>query len=158
MPSDYKRSEPIGISGVTGQSQQLTVLEAEVSLSGNEWQKHHGVTGPKSLCILGAGCLRRGDFKDPKEDQWASGVAIVKTEDIKQLSILPGLSEDPSVWGCCGSKNNRCRSLPQRCTGSSVTPRLLDAHPEADSSTGEPRSDQQDSLTLYQSHTARAKA
>uniref|UniRef100_A0A8U7MAH9 Uncharacterized protein n=1 Tax=Corvus moneduloides TaxID=1196302 RepID=A0A8U7MAH9_CORMO len=40
MPSRYVGAEPISISGVTGGSQQLTVLEAEVSLTGNEWQKH----------------------------------------------------------------------------------------------------------------------
>jgi len=100
MPSDYKRSEPIGISGVTGGSQQLTVLEAEVSLTGNEWQKHHGVTGPKSLCILGTDCLRRGDSKDPKGHWWAFGVAALKTEDSEQLSTLCGLLRILVLWGC----------------------------------------------------------
>jgi len=66
MPSDYKRSEPVGISGVTGGSQHLPELEAEVSLTENVWQTHHGVTGPEAPCIPGTGCLRRGDFKDPK--------------------------------------------------------------------------------------------
>jgi len=31
--------------------------------------------------------------------QWASGIAALKKEDIKQLSTSPGLSEDPSVVG-----------------------------------------------------------
>jgi len=31
--------------------------------------------------------------------RWASGVATVNTEKIKQLSTLPGLSEDPFVVG-----------------------------------------------------------
>jgi len=97
MPSDYKGAEPIGISGVTGGSQHLPELEAEVNLTGNEWQKHHGVTGPEAPCVLGTGCLRIGDFKDPKGDQCAFGVAVVKMEDIIQLSILPGLSEDLSL-------------------------------------------------------------
>ena len=66
MPSSYKGAEPICISGVTGGSQQLTVLEAEVSLTGNEWQKHPIVTGPEAPCILGIDYLRRGYFKDPK--------------------------------------------------------------------------------------------
>ncbi|KAK4830897.1 hypothetical protein QYF61_013826 [Mycteria americana] len=66
MPSSYIGAEPICISGVTGGSQQLTVLEAEVSLTGNEWQKHPIVTGPEAPCILGIDCLRRGHFKDPK--------------------------------------------------------------------------------------------
>ncbi|KAK4826533.1 hypothetical protein QYF61_010030 [Mycteria americana] len=66
MPSSHKGAEPICISGVTGGSQQLTVLEAEVSLTGNEWQKHPIGTGPEAPCTLGIDCLRRGCFKDPK--------------------------------------------------------------------------------------------
>ncbi|GAB0208777.1 hypothetical protein GRJ2_003343400 [Grus japonensis] len=54
------------ISGVTGGSQQLTLLEAEVSLTGNDWEKHPIVTGPEAPCILGIDYLRRGYFKDPK--------------------------------------------------------------------------------------------
>ena len=33
--------------------QQLNVLEAEVSLTGKEWQKHYTVTGLEALYILG---------------------------------------------------------------------------------------------------------
>jgi len=44
-PSSYKGAEPTCISGVTGGSQELSVLEAEVSLTGKEWQKHPIVTG-----------------------------------------------------------------------------------------------------------------
>ncbi|KAK4806163.1 hypothetical protein QYF61_001086 [Mycteria americana] len=99
MPSSYIGAEPICISGVTGGSQQLTVLEAEVSLTGNEWQKHPIVTGPEAPCILGIDYLRRGYFKDPKGYQWAFGIAALEMEEIKQLSTLTGLSEDPSVVG-----------------------------------------------------------
>ncbi|KAK4806844.1 LOW QUALITY PROTEIN: hypothetical protein QYF61_012565 [Mycteria americana] len=99
MPSSYIGAEPIRISGVTGGSQQLTVLEAEVSLTGNEWQKHPIVTGPEAPCILGIDYLRRGYFKDPKGYRWAFGRAALETEEMKQLSTLPGLSEDPSVVG-----------------------------------------------------------
>ncbi|KAK4810764.1 hypothetical protein QYF61_007738 [Mycteria americana] len=99
MPSSYIGAEPICICGVTGGSQQLTVLEAEVSLTGNEWQKHPIVTGPEAPCILGIDYLRRGYFKDPKGYRWAFGIAALETEEIKQLSALPGLSEDPSVVG-----------------------------------------------------------
>ncbi|KAK4807215.1 hypothetical protein QYF61_024335 [Mycteria americana] len=99
MPSSYIGAEPICISGVTGGSQQLTVLEAEVSLTGNEWQKHPIVTGPEAPCILGLDYLRRGYFKDLKGYRWAFGIAALETEEIKQLSTLPGLSEDPSVVG-----------------------------------------------------------
>lgn len=46
MPPRYKGSEPVGVSGVTG-SQQLTVLEAEVSLAGDEQHEHSPVaSGP----------------------------------------------------------------------------------------------------------------
>ena len=79
-----------------GGSQELTVLEAEVSLTRNEWQKHPIVTGPEAPHILG---LRRGYFKVPKGYKWAFGVAALETEEIKQLSTLPGLSKDPSVVG-----------------------------------------------------------
>ncbi|KAK4810935.1 hypothetical protein QYF61_013343 [Mycteria americana] len=99
MPSSYTGAEPICISGETGGPQQLTVLEAEVSLTGNEWQKHPIVTGPEALCILGIDYLRRGYSKDPKGYWWAFGIAALETEEIKQLSTLPGLSKDPSVVG-----------------------------------------------------------
>ncbi|KAK4828480.1 hypothetical protein QYF61_026705, partial [Mycteria americana] len=97
MPSHYKGAEPICISGVTGGSQQLTVLEAKVSLTGNEWQKHPVVTGPEAPCILGIDYLRRGYFKDPKGYRWAFGIAALEMEEIKLNSCLPHL--DPSVVG-----------------------------------------------------------
>ena len=99
MPSSYKGAEPICISGVTGGSQQLTVLEAEVSLTGKEWQKPPIVTGPEAPCILGIDYLRRGYFKDPKGHRRAFGVAALEMEETEQFSTLPGLSEDPSVVG-----------------------------------------------------------
>jgi len=71
MPSDFKGSESICISGVTRGSQDLSVLEAEVSLTGQEWQKHPIVTGPEAPCILGVDYLRRGYFKDPRGYRWA---------------------------------------------------------------------------------------
>ncbi|GAB0209477.1 hypothetical protein GRJ2_003413400 [Grus japonensis] len=99
MPSSHEGAEPICISGVTGGSQQLTLLEAEVSLTGNDWEKHPIVTGPEDPCILGIDYLRRGYFKDPKGYWWAFGIAALETEEIEPLSALPGLSEDPSVVG-----------------------------------------------------------
>ncbi|GAB0186980.1 hypothetical protein GRJ2_001163300 [Grus japonensis] len=99
MPSSYEGAEPICISGETGGSQQLTLLEAEVSLTGNEWQKHPIVTGPEAPCILGVDYLWRGYFKDPKGYWWAFGIAASEVEEIELLSSLPGLSEDPSVVG-----------------------------------------------------------
>ncbi|GAB0178333.1 hypothetical protein GRJ2_000298600 [Grus japonensis] len=77
----------------------LTLLEAEVSLTGNEWQKHPIVTGPEAPCILGIDYLRKGYFKDPKGYRWAFGIAALEAEEIEPLSSLPGLSEEPSVVG-----------------------------------------------------------
>ncbi|GAB0192593.1 hypothetical protein GRJ2_001724600 [Grus japonensis] len=98
MPSSYEGAEPICISGVTGGSQQLTLVEAEVSLTGNDWQKHPIVTGPEAPCILGIDFLQRGR-KDPKGYQWAFGIAALEMGEIEQLSSLPSLLEDPSVVG-----------------------------------------------------------
>ncbi|GAB0209962.1 hypothetical protein GRJ2_003462400 [Grus japonensis] len=97
MPLSYEGVEPISISGVTGGSQQLTLLEAEVSLTGNEWEKHPIVTGPEVPHILGIDYLRRGYFKDPKGYRWAFGTAVLEAEETEPLSSLPGLLEDPSV-------------------------------------------------------------
>jgi len=99
MPSEFKGSEFIRISRVTGESQELSVLEAEVSLTGQEWQKHPIVTGATAPCVLGIDYLRRGYFRDPKGYRWAFGIVAVETEEIKQLSTLPGLSEDPFFVG-----------------------------------------------------------
>ena len=73
------------------------MLEAEISLTGKEWQKRPIVTGPGAPCILGIDYLRRGYFKDPKGHRLAFGIAAVDTEGVKQLSALSGLSEDLSV-------------------------------------------------------------
>ncbi|PKU36695.1 hypothetical protein llap_13006 [Limosa lapponica baueri] len=99
LPSNHKGTESVTIFGVTDGSQELTVLEAEVSLHRNKWEKHPIVTGPDAPCILGTDYLKRGYFKDPKGYRWAFGIAAVETEDITQLSTLPGLSDDPSVVG-----------------------------------------------------------
>ncbi|GAB0190200.1 hypothetical protein GRJ2_001485300 [Grus japonensis] len=99
IPSGYRGTEPIRISGVTGGCQELSILEAEVNLTGDKWEKHPIVTGPEAPCILGIDYLRRGYFKDPKGYRWAFGVATVNAEKIKQLSTLSGLSEDPFVVG-----------------------------------------------------------
>ncbi|GAB0207422.1 hypothetical protein GRJ2_003207800 [Grus japonensis] len=101
LKEDRSYSPPVQtrISAVRKGSQQLTLLEAEVSLTGNEWQKHPIVTGPEAPCILGIDYLRRGYFKDPKGYRWAFGIATLEAEEIEPLSSLPGLSEDPSVVG-----------------------------------------------------------
>ena len=52
IPTSCEGAEPISISGVAGGSQQLTVLAAETSLTGNEWQKHPIVTGPELLLYI----------------------------------------------------------------------------------------------------------
>ncbi|RMC20946.1 hypothetical protein DUI87_01800 [Hirundo rustica rustica] len=66
IPSEHVGTEPISIAGVTGGSQELTLLEAEVSLTRKEWQKHPIVTGSGVPCILGIDFLRNGYYKDSK--------------------------------------------------------------------------------------------
>ncbi|OPJ79376.1 hypothetical protein AV530_010999 [Patagioenas fasciata monilis] len=99
MPSNHKGSVSVSIEGVTGGSKELTLLETEVSLTGNKWERHPILTGPDAPCILGIDYLRRGYFKDPKGYPWAFGTEAAETEDIKQLSTVPDLSDDPSVVG-----------------------------------------------------------
>lgn len=130
MPSRYVEAESISISGVTGGFQQLTVLEAEVSLTGNGWQKHPIMTVPEAPCILGIDYLRNGCFKDPKGHRWAFRIAAVETEDIRKLNTLPGLSDDPSAVGLLRVEEQQvpiatatvhCRQYR--------TERLCDSHP-----------------------------
>jgi len=71
-------------------------------------------------CILVIDHLRRGYVQDTKGYWWAFSIAALETEEIKQLSILPGLSEDPSVVGLLRMKNNRCQSLQQRRTSDNI--------------------------------------
>jgi len=105
MPSDFKGSESICTSGVTGGSQKLTVLEAEVSLTGNEWQKHPIVTDPKALCILGIDYLRRGYFKDPKGYRWASGItALEMGENSCLLCLVSSFHSPPHPSGGSGDR------------------------------------------------------
>lgn len=97
MPLSYKRVKLICLSGMTGESQELTVLEIKVSLTGNEWQKTLIATGPEAPCITGVGHPSRGYFKDRKGYWWAFSIAALEMEDVKQLSTLPGLSGVPSL-------------------------------------------------------------
>ncbi|RMC03404.1 hypothetical protein DUI87_20601 [Hirundo rustica rustica] len=99
MPSEHVGTEPISIAGVTGASQELTLLETKVSLTRKEWQKHPIVTGPGAPRILGIDFLQNGHYKDPKGLRGAFGIAAVEAEGIKKLNSLPGLSEDPSAVG-----------------------------------------------------------
>ena len=75
VSSGYRCTEPIWISEVTGEFHEFSVLEAEVSLIGDKWQKHPIVTGPEAPSMLGINYLRRGYFKDAKGYQWDFGVA-----------------------------------------------------------------------------------
>jgi len=49
---------------------------------------------------------QEGYIKDPKGFQWAFGIAALDT-DVNQLSVLSGLSEDPSAVGGYEWKSNR---------------------------------------------------
>lgn len=60
MPFWHIREEPIWISGLTGRSQKLSVLVAEVSLTGDKWQKYTAAASSEVPCILGTDCLKRG--------------------------------------------------------------------------------------------------
>jgi len=51
---------------VTGGSQELSAPEAEVSLTGKQWQQQPTVTGLEVPCILGIDYLRREYFKEPE--------------------------------------------------------------------------------------------
>lgn len=77
----------------------LSVLETEVSLRGNKWQKHLLVTSLESPCIFGTDYFIRGYCKDPKGYWWAFGVTTEDAEKIKQLSILLSFLEDSSQVG-----------------------------------------------------------
>lgn len=63
MPSNYEGSESVCTSGVRGGYQELILLEAELSLTENEWQKHSIASGPEALCILVIDYLMREYFK-----------------------------------------------------------------------------------------------
>ena len=71
----------------------MTLLDAEVSLTGKGWQKHPIVTGPEAPHILSIDFLWSGYCKDPKRFRWAFRIAAVKAESIKELNTLPGLSK-----------------------------------------------------------------
>ncbi|RMC09932.1 hypothetical protein DUI87_12719 [Hirundo rustica rustica] len=107
MSSRHVGAESVSIAGVTGGSQDFTLVEADVSLTGKEWEKHRIVTGPEAPCILGIDYLRSGYFKDPKGLRWAFGIAAVVTEGIWQLNTLPGLSENPSAVGLLKVREQR---------------------------------------------------
>ncbi|RMC20598.1 hypothetical protein DUI87_01450 [Hirundo rustica rustica] len=99
LPSRHVGEESVSIAGVTESSQDFTLVEADVSLTGKEWKRHPIVTGPEAPCILGIDFLRNGYFKDPKGLRWAFGIAAVKTGGVKQLNTLPGRSENASAVG-----------------------------------------------------------
>ena len=70
MPSSHQGTESIYIHGVTGSSQELTVLEAEISLTGKDWQKHPIVIDAGAPCILGIDYLRKGYLRIPRGIGW----------------------------------------------------------------------------------------
>ncbi|RMB93683.1 hypothetical protein DUI87_29913 [Hirundo rustica rustica] len=99
LPSRHVGEKSVSIAGVTRGSQEFTLVEADVSLTENEWKRHPIVTGPEAPCILGIDFLRNGYFKNPKGFRWAFGIAAVETRSVKQLNTLPRLSENPSAVG-----------------------------------------------------------
>lgn len=94
--SSSKGAEAPCIFGVTEGSQEIIVLVTEESLIRNKGQKLPIMIGQRlhaSLVYL----LRSHYFRDPKGHQWDFGIAALEMEDIKQLSTLLLLSEDPSA-------------------------------------------------------------
>ena len=107
LSSDYKRPKSTCPSGVMGESKELSLLGAEESLTGKEWQKHPIVTGPEAPRLLGIDHLQRGQFKDPKGYRWALCRATLSIEKIKELFVVPGPSANPSVLGMLQVKEQR---------------------------------------------------
>ena len=79
------------------------------------------MTGPGAPCILGIDYLRKGYFKDPKRYQWSFGIAAGDREGVKQLSVLPGLSEDLSVVGLLRVKKQQILIAIKWYTDSNTT-------------------------------------
>lgn len=110
----------ICVSRVTGQSQQLTLLETKVSLTGSKRQKHSIVTGPETPVHPLPRLSQEGVLQGPKRYCWAFGIAVLETVEIKQLSTLPHLLEDTSGVGLLRIKEQQVPS--QQRTGSIITP------------------------------------
>lgn len=51
------------------------------------------------MCVLSIDYFRRGYFRVPRGHRWGFGIAVLEMEDIKQLSTLLGLPQNPSVGG-----------------------------------------------------------
>lgn len=124
MPSSYQGAQPICISGMTEGSQQLAVLGAKVSLTGDEWQKYPIVTGLEAPYILGS-TLRTVYFKDLKEYWWVFVIPDLRNKKVKQLSILSGLSENSSVVRLLRVKEQRYQLLGQSCICTNIAPRAV---------------------------------
>lgn len=114
-------------------SHLLSVLEAEVSLMGNKWQKHPIVANLEAPHILGT--IPKGYFKDPKGYECAFGIAAVGANKNKQLPTSSSLEKDPSVAGLLHGKNQSGYQWPPRWCTSITPPRLPESHPGADSLT-----------------------
>ena len=60
MPTSHQGTESICISGVTGGSQELTVLETEIHLTGKDEQNRPIVCGAPRPVTLSVNYLREG--------------------------------------------------------------------------------------------------
>lgn len=143
MPSSYKGVEPICISGVTG-SQALSALEAEISLTGNEWQKHPILSSSETACILDTDYLRVGYFRNPKGYCWLSVCSSCRWRTFISCSWLAQSFRGhfaKGLWeagASCYSDSALMAVLHQLG--------LPDSHLYADSSTGETKSNQSQTL------------
>lgn len=76
---------PICISRVTGGSQQLNMLESEMSRTRNEWQKHPIVMAERFLASLADTNYLSKVFQRPKINHWGFSIVALEMEENKKL-------------------------------------------------------------------------
>lgn len=76
---------PICISRVTGGSQQLNMLESEMSRTRNEWQKHPIVMAERFLASLAETNYLSKVFQRPKINHWVFSIVALEMEENKKL-------------------------------------------------------------------------
>ncbi|RMB92487.1 hypothetical protein DUI87_31130 [Hirundo rustica rustica] len=134
LPSRHVGEESVSIAEVTGGSQDFTLVEADVSLTGNEWKRHPIVTGPEAPCILSMDFLRNGYFKDPKKFRTTRDAVIPIHKIIRELETQGVVSKTHSpfnspIWPVCKS-DGECRLTVDYRALNEVTPPLSAAVPD----------------------------
>lgn len=142
--------------GVTGGCQVLSVIEAEGSLTGDKWQKHPMWLAQRPLVPWASVTSGEGTSGILRVLIGFSCSYCEYRED--QLSTLPG-TKMPLHCGIVSSWRPASDNCYQDSALAAVSHqlRLCNAHPWTNSLTGEPRSAQQDPLTLQQPQMATAR-